>query len=160
LFYWAALRHGYWMFEFISISRVLLRSPTDYYRAFLFAETDHNDATYFLLHQARVIEEAVIDLRAWVSNQTKETRRFEDRIKGLKALNHRQQALLIQAVKHPKAELTIQRHRTDQGVVYQTARTDLLDLERRKLLVRTKRGKQWVFKPVENLEQRLERNPK
>ncbi len=156
LFYWAALRHGYWMFEFISISRVLLRSPTDYYRAFLFSETDHNDATYFLLHQARVITEAVKDLRAWVSNKSKEARRVEERIKGFDGFNHRQQALLIHAVKHPKADLTIQRHQTDQAVVYQTARTDILELMRRKLLTRTKKGKQLVFRAAANLEQLLE----
>ncbi len=155
LFYWAALRHGYWMFEFISISRVLLRSPTNYYRAFLYSETDHNDATYFLLHQAKVIEEAVGDLRAWVSSKTKEARRFEARTKGLEALNHRQQAVLIHAIKHPGVQLTIQRHQTEHGVVYQTARTDLLELERRKLLKRSLMGRQLVFKPIENLEQQI-----
>ena len=33
LFYWAMLRHGYRMFEFTSISRLLVRAPVQYGRA-------------------------------------------------------------------------------------------------------------------------------
>jgi Fic family protein len=156
LFYWAGLHHGYWLLEFISISRIVLRSRGDYYRAFLYSETDHNDATYFLLNQARVIDEAVTDLRAWVARKAKETKRFEERIRGLQAFNHRQQALLIHALKHPKAEFEIRRHQHDHQVVYQTARTDLLALEKRRLLTRSTRGKTVIFKPVLDLESRLD----
>ena len=34
------LRHDYWMFEFISISRKLVEAPGRYARAFLHTETD------------------------------------------------------------------------------------------------------------------------
>ena len=27
LFYWSMLRHGYWLFEFISISQIILKGP-------------------------------------------------------------------------------------------------------------------------------------
>ncbi len=156
LFYWAAMRHGYWLFEFISISRVLLRSPTDYYRAFLHAETDHNDATYFLLHQGRVIAEAVKDLRAWVTRKSKEATKAQQQMRGLAVFNPRQQALLTEALKHPAGVITIQRHQRDHGIVYQTARTDLLELHRQKLIIRQKRGRQWVFTPAANLEALLQ----
>jgi Fic family protein len=48
LFYWAMLRYGFWLCEFISISRITLRGPAKYARAFLYTETDQNDLTYFL----------------------------------------------------------------------------------------------------------------
>jgi hypothetical protein len=43
------------------------------------------------------------------------------------------------------------------NVVYQTARTDLLDLERRGLLIGRKAGRTWYFMAVPDLEERLAR---
>ncbi|MCB1083642.1 MAG: Fic family protein, partial [Simkania sp.] len=40
LFYWSMLRQGYWLFEFISISEVILRAPSKYAVSFLQTETD------------------------------------------------------------------------------------------------------------------------
>jgi Fic family protein len=40
------LHSGYWPFEFISISDVILKPPKRYYLAFLYTETEENDATY------------------------------------------------------------------------------------------------------------------
>src|SRR5262249_25625629 len=65
LFYWSMLRHGYWLFEFISISNVMVRAPTEYYRAFLYTETDDNDLTYFVLHQLDVIHDAIEQLHQY-----------------------------------------------------------------------------------------------
>ena len=53
LFYWAMLRQGYWIFEFLSISPFLKRTPEQYARAFLYAETDESDATYFIRAPSR-----------------------------------------------------------------------------------------------------------
>ncbi|NGX44626.1 MAG: hypothetical protein K1060chlam3_00798, partial [Candidatus Anoxychlamydiales bacterium] len=39
LFYWLMLRHGYWLFEFISISEIILKAPVQYGKAFLYTET-------------------------------------------------------------------------------------------------------------------------
>ena len=55
LFYWSVLSQDFWMFEFLSISAVIRRSPTRYARSFLYTETDENDLTYFLLAQLQVI---------------------------------------------------------------------------------------------------------
>ena len=51
LFYWSMLRSGYWLAEFLSISRLLRKAPAAYARAFLHTETDENDLTYFVLYQ-------------------------------------------------------------------------------------------------------------
>ncbi|MBV9489225.1 MAG: Fic family protein [Verrucomicrobia bacterium] len=55
LFYWSMLNNEYWLFEYISISDILLRSPRAYYLAFLYTETDSNDATYFINHHLEII---------------------------------------------------------------------------------------------------------
>jgi Fic family protein len=70
-------------------------------------------------------------------------------------LNHRQIALLSHALRHPDAEYTFRSHQTSHGVVYQSARTDLLDLEQRGLLERRTVGQRFVFRPVKDLAERV-----
>lgn len=59
LFYWAMLKHSYWLMEFISISKVIQLAPVQYGKAFLHTETDESDMTYFLIHQLEVIHKVV-----------------------------------------------------------------------------------------------------
>ena len=70
-------------------------------------------------------------------------------------LNHRQVALLTHALRHPDAVYTIQSHATSHGVVHQSARTDLLDLESRGLLERQVVGRKFIFRPNADLAAKL-----
>ena len=54
-------------------------------------------------------------------------------MKALDLFNHRQIALVRHALKHPGHRYTIASHRRSHNVVYQTARSDLLDLAKRKV---------------------------
>ena len=51
LFFWSLRTKGYWLVEYLSISKILREAPGKYNRAFLLTETDEGDTTYFLLHQ-------------------------------------------------------------------------------------------------------------
>lgn len=154
LFYWSMLRSGYWLTEFLSISRILAKAPGQYGRAFLFTETDELDATYFLLYQLRVIVRAIDDLDRFLElkgRELKETRALLRRV----SLNHRQLDLMNHAIRHPDADYTFKGHMAAHDVVYQSARTDLLDLVTRGYLERGKVGQTTHFWPVENLPARL-----
>ena len=155
LFYWSMLRHGYWLFEFISISQIILKAPAKYGRAFLYTETDDNDLTYFVLHQLDVIRRAMKELHEYIERKTAALRDVESRLRGITELNRRQQALISRALRHPQQRYTCRSHQMSHNVVYETARTDLLDLERRDLLQGRKVGRTWVFTPVSDLEERL-----
>ncbi|MEN9573442.1 MAG: hypothetical protein RL514_1297 [Verrucomicrobiota bacterium] len=155
LFYWHLLRSGYWLFEFISISQILRKAPAQYGQAFLHTETDENDLTYFVLHQAKVIQRAIQELHDYVVRKSRETRSSMDLLHRHPDLNHRQQALLTHALKHPGFAYTIQGHGTRHAVVYQTARTDLLDLARMTFLEQRKAGRSLVFVAPPDLEKRL-----
>ncbi|HPO12132.1 MAG TPA: Fic family protein [Candidatus Hydrogenedentes bacterium] len=155
LFYWSMLRHHYWLMEFVSISPILLLAPSGYARAFLYTETDDNDLTYFLLHQVRVLDKAVKELDAHLLRKIREGQEAERRLQGLEELNHRQRGLITHALHHPNAQYTIASHRNSHGVTYQTARTDLLELEALGLLNKTTKGKAFFFTPVVKLEKRL-----
>ncbi|WP_457673613.1 Fic family protein, partial [Thiolapillus sp.] len=156
LFYWSMLRHGYWLAEYISISRLLRKAPAKYARAFLYTETDDNDLTYFILHQLGVIRQAIEDLYRWLRHKTEELQTLERRMRRTAMFNHRQRALLAHALRHRNAVYTIQSHRRSHNVAYATARSDLLALAQAGLLVQTRQGRALVFHVSPDLKQRLE----
>lgn len=155
LFYWATARSGYWLMEFLSISQFLRRAPRQYVQAYLHTETDHNDTTYFVLHQLGTIRRAIAALHDYLAQKTKEQRdaeRLLARAGPLRSrLNHRQVALLTHALKHPGEPYRVAKHQAVHNVVYQTARSDLLDLESLGLLVKEKRGNAFEFFAVDDL---------
>ncbi len=156
LFYRSLLRQGYWLAEFLSISRLLHQAPVQYQRAFLYAETDGGDLTYFLLHQLDVLCGAIEDLFETLEEKVAEVRQIERALRREPDLNNRQMALLSHALRNLDAVYTIQAHQTSHRIAYQTARTDLLDLARRGFLQVHKSGKQYRFFPVaETLERNL-----
>ena len=155
LFYWSMLHHGFWLFEFVSISNILVQAPSKYARAFLFAESDDNDLNYFILHQADVIRRSIDALHAYIDRKQKETKAAESRLRILRQLTHRQEALLTHALRHPDQEYTVASHQRSHGVVYATARADLLGLVAMGLLSQGKRGRTLVFRPAADLSPRL-----
>ncbi len=58
IFYWYVFSRGYWLFEYMPISRIILKSRKDYSIAYLHTEYDEMDLTYFLLYNIRCIEKA------------------------------------------------------------------------------------------------------
>ncbi len=53
----------------------------------------------------------------------------------------------MHALRHPGFIYTFESHRLSHRVVSQTARTDLLEMTRRGLLVKKKGGRAWYFVP-------------
>src|SRR5262249_42376159 len=68
LFYWSMLHHGYWLFEYISISDIIRRTYSQYGRAFLYSETDNSDMTYFLAYHSKIIHKSVNMLYDYLDN--------------------------------------------------------------------------------------------
>jgi Fic family protein len=160
LFYWAMAKHGYWLSEYLSISRILKKAPAQYARSFLHTESDDNDTTYFIIDQLRVISNAIDDLHKYLTRKTRELRETErlmhqtESFRGL--LNHRQLALINHALKNQYYRYTFESHRGSHNISYPTARTDLLGLAEYGLLDRTKTGKTFIFTAPSNLRERIE----
>ncbi len=155
LFYWAMLRGGFWLFEFISISTILRKAPGKYARSFLYTETDDNDLTYFIVYQTEVIQRALKEFSAYMDRKTAEMHELESSLRALQLFNHRQTDLLRHGLKHSRSEYVIQGHQQSHRVAYQTARSDLLQLQAKGLLNMHKRGKQMVFTAPADLAARL-----
>ncbi len=155
LFYWSMLRQGYSIFEYITISKIINGAPAKYGQAFLYSETDGNDLTYFLLYHADVIRRAIDELYRYIDRHTKELADVQKDLRGLSFLNYRQIELINHALRHPGQIFTIESHRNSHDVVYETARSDLMDLARRKLLQKKKTGRKWLFTPSTDLTLKL-----
>lgn len=162
LFYWAMARQGYWLMEFISISRIIKQNPAQYGKAYLHTETDDNDLTYFLIHQMDIIKKGVTALHEYLaikSQKIEEAEKLLDNSKAKGQLNHRQLSLLKHALEHPNAIYRIQEHQASHAISYQTARTDLLKMsDQLNLLRKRKYGNSFVFVSPPDLKTKLIEN--
>lgn len=162
LFYWVMAREGYWLCEYVSISRILKKARAQYARSFLYTETDDNDATYFVLYQLRVLTRAIAELHAYLARKAGEIREVDDLVHQSRFihadLNSRQLDLLSHALKHPGAEYTILSHQRAHEIAYATSRSDLMSLADAKLLTQRKRGRAFVYVVPRDLRARLTRS--
>lgn len=155
LFYWSMLRHGYWLFEFLSISQILLNAPAQYGRAYLHTETDDNDLNYFIIYQLKVIQRSLDELGDYIKVKTKQLRDAERDLAGMSELNHRQQSLIYHALSHPHQRYTFKSHAESNNCSTVTARDDLLKLTQKGLLNKKTVSRRSIFTPVSNLEDLL-----
>ena len=155
IFYWSMLLNKYWLFEFISISAIIRKAPVKYGRSFLYSETDDNDLTYFIVAQTKVIKKAIEELHDYINRKSLEMQELESQIRALDLFNHRQVELIRHALKYPYEHYTIEGHRESHNIVYQTARTDLLDLEKRGVLEKVMLGKKMTFSTPKDLVSKL-----
>jgi len=157
LFYWYMRTRGYWLVEYLSISRILADAPAKYAKAFLLTETDDRDTTYFLLYQLEVIARAVTDLHAYLDHKVAQVRDVERLMRSRsQEFNHRQLALLGHAIRTPGQGYTFQSHSASHAVTHETARNDILPLVEKGLLRQTRPGRRYVFVAPPGLADLLE----
>ncbi len=155
LFYWSALKSGYRAFEFISISQIIKLAPTKYGNAFLYTETDNNDLTYFIDHQLDIICRALEQLEIYIKEKQDQRGRIQKMLPTLE-FNHRQLVLISHAVRHASHVYTIRSHKMSHNVAYATARSDLMNLADREILIARQIDRKTIgFVSPENIEDRL-----
>jgi Fic family protein len=157
LFYWSMGRHGYWLTQYLTISGILGEAPSKYTRSFVLTETDDRDTTYFLLYQLQVIERSIDALHAYLKRKVAEVREVERILKGEEGFNHRQLALLSDAIRRSDRIYTFKNHAASHGVTHETARNDLQQLYERGLLDRHQTGQRYTFTPAADLTRRVRR---
>lgn len=160
LFYWSMLRSGFWMTEYFSISSILKQAPSQYTRSYLYTECDDGDTSYFVSHQLDVLLKAIEGVHAYIARKQRARHDAEILLKPgsrlARVLNHRQRALLLNALKHPGKAFTIAVHRRAHDVAYDTARSDLLGLVEAKLMRQHRQGKAYVFVARPDLSAKLQ----
>jgi Fic family protein len=140
IFYWYLLSQDYWLIEYLSISRLIIKSKTQYANAYLCTELDENDLTYFIKYHLRTIDLAFRSLKDYINRKLREKIRLYD-YRRIKGLNDRQLQLLKLFHDDLEKVLSIKEVQNRYGVVYQTARTDLMSLEKLGLIKSSTSGK-------------------
>lgn len=158
LFYWYMRTRKYWLVEYLSISRILRGAPAQYSRSFMLTESDERDTTYFIVYQLEVIRRAIEQLHAYLRNQIQEVRDVEALLKGSTDFNHRQLALLGNALRNPAASYSFKTHAASHNVTHETARNDIVPLARKGFLERRRQGRGYRFTPAPDLADRLRAN--
>jgi Fic family protein len=158
LFYWYMLKHGYWLFEYTSISKSILKRTTQYANAYLYSEHDDNDLTYFINFHINIIIDAVEELKHHIQTEREKNNQIRLEIAEYPDLNIRQSRIIHHLLANPNDILTIKIHQNSNHITYQTARTDLLELEAKGWLKSVKKGKTFYFLPLENIRERVKEN--
>jgi len=146
IFYWYLLKNGYWLTEYLSISRVIMKTKTQYEKAYLYTEIDDMDVTYFIHYQVKVLLKAFEELKTYVAKKKKEQSKLLKYLK-LKNINERQ-ALILQLIEDDNDRFfTVKEIEVRFSITNQTARTDIEELvERgflRKVAVNKKSSNYW-----------------
>lgn len=159
LFYWAMMNAGYWMTEYLSISSVLKKSPGKYMKAYLYTESDNRDLSYFMSQQLEAIEQSIHGLHAYIAKKHAEDKAARQMLRTAKlgnvSLNHRQRALLANALKDPDRAYTVASHQAAHTITYPTALKDLNDLVQAGFLAKDRVGKAFEYFVLPDLAGRL-----
>jgi Fic family protein len=123
LFYWYMLKSGYWLTEYLSISRIIYKSKASYEKAYLYAEADGNDIGYFITYHLRALELAFQELKHYIDKKSQQQQTF-DFIK-LGNLNERQIIILSLLNENPRLVLTIKELKNRLGVSHPTVKLDV-----------------------------------
>lgn len=127
LFYWFLLKKGYWLTEYLSISRLILRAKAQYARAFLYTEIDTNDLTYFILFNLRTIKLSFDELRLYIQRKNEEKMKLSNFIK-ISGISYKQALILEWFYKEPSLLLTAKEAENRLAVSKVSARKNLMQL--------------------------------
>lgn len=140
LFYWYMLKNGYWLTEYLSISRIIYKSKSSYEKSYLYTEKDGNDMSYFIAYNLRVLDLAFKELKLYIERKI---RQKKNAIAYLKSggINERQASILSMVENDPDIILTIKEIQNRFYVSHPTAKLDLQELVDKGFLKRIKVNK-------------------
>lgn len=127
LFYWYMIQKGYWLTEYLSISRIIYTNKTAYEKAFLYTENDGNDVSYFIQYHLEVMKKAFEDLKKYLQRKIDEQQNLL-RFSGISNINERQRYVLRTISESKRTLFTPKELATQFDISVRSARTDLQSL--------------------------------
>ncbi|RZJ77286.1 MAG: Fic family protein, partial [Flavobacterium sp.] len=129
LFYWYLLKKGYWLTEYLSISRLIMKSRKQYAQAYLYTETDDNDLTYFINYNLKTMDLAYQSLKEYIERKIKEKKQLFN-FQKIPGINERQAIIIKWLYEEPNLLFSVKEIETRLTISNQTARTDLDGLKK------------------------------
>lgn len=106
LFHWYMLKSGYWLIEYMSISRIIYKTKSSYENSFLFTEADENDMGYFINYNLMALDKAFEELKKYIAKKTAQ-QKDQNRLLKIGSINQRQAEILYMFLKEEDTILTI-----------------------------------------------------
>lgn len=154
VFYWYLLKHGYWLIEFMSVSRIILNSKAQYSRAYLYTEQDDNDLTYFVNYNLRCTYLALEDLKRYIRRKSAEKQNVMAMLRNTR-FNDRQILLLQEVIRDPTIYFNVRQVQNRFGTSNQTARNDLNGLVGEGVFEERRSGNKSQYLPVQGFLKRI-----
>lgn len=154
VFYWYLIKKGYWLIEYMSVSRIILKSKVKYAKAYLYTEYDDNDLTYFVLYNIKAVKTALDDLKLYIEKKKDEKKQLLSLLQNTD-FNERQIVLMQIILQDRNEYFTVKQVEKKFNVSNQTARNDLNDLISKEILITNITGKKANFFAAENFEKKL-----
>lgn len=124
LFYWYLLKKGYWLTEYLSISKIIQDTKNQYEKAYLYTENDSNDLSYFVTYHLKVMDKAFDALKSYIQLKQKENLQIASFVR-IPNVNERQAQMLKILFDEPECIFTVKEVENRFVVSNYTARTDL-----------------------------------
>lgn len=147
VFYWYLLKQKYWLFQYLSVSRIIKKSKKQYDDSFLFTEIDDNDLTYFLFYKLRAIMLSIKDFEDHYQRKIENEKIIEKLAIKHSNFNQRQISLLQYCNANQSTTIDILAHQTKHRVAYETARSDIFKLVKEGLFHLMQKGNKYIFIP-------------
>lgn len=127
LFYWYMLKNGYWLTEYLSISKIIKDSKNQYEKAYLYTENDDNDLGYFITYHLKAMIKAYEALKTHIHSKQKEVVQAAKFLK-IEGVNDRMAQIIKIIYDDSDRILTSKEVENKFNISNFTARTDLKTL--------------------------------
>ena len=124
LVYWYLIKQGYWLMQYLSISRIIYKSKPAYEKSFLYTESDDLDLTYFIQYNLKAMNDAFKELKMYLQRKINDAESMHI-LYNIKDVNERQAKILKILKDLPMSIFTATEISTRFGVDIKTARKDL-----------------------------------
>ena len=153
LFYWYLIRHDYWAFVYLPISKMIKFSPKKYIMAYVYSEQDDNDLNYFIDYNLKKIQLAVNDFKKYLEKQATENTQMKKRSETKYNLNIRQVHLLQYLYGDSDERTSLSVHMNINQVAKMTASKDLKSLVAKGFLRAVKQGRNIYYYGTEKIKE-------
>lgn len=133
MFYWYMLRQGYWLTEYLSISRVIAKSKSSYEKAFLYTEADGMDIGYFVAYNLKVLEQSFKQLQEYIKRKQNEKKAANIYLR-MGDFNERQAQIIKLYADDPTVMITIKDLQIKFGISPTTAKNDIVGLMKKNII--------------------------
>lgn len=127
IFYWYMLKKGYWLTEYLSISRIIKDTKNQYEKSYLYSEIDGNDLSYFITYHIKTMEKAFDALKEYIDRKQREVFQAAKFMK-IPFVNERMAQILKIVNDDPDRILNIKEIEKRFSISNFTARSDLKTL--------------------------------